>query len=86
MGTYINPEKGTKEDYLKEHGKEITREEFDAFAINDDTFAVILVDNGFFTAAWVADSLRELLEMKEPDPRPKKYYTVPKDKALAAIC
>lgn len=90
MGTYINPKTETKEEYLAKHGTEITEEEFMSYTMNDETFAIALLSNPGFSAAWVADSRSELHEMKalallSTDRRPKRYYSVPQDKVLAAV-
>ena len=75
MGTYINPQDMTKEEWLILHGTEIIIPS-DKY-ITEDTVVVCLVNNGPFTAAAVAYDLNELNYFKEPgDTRPKHWYTV----------
>ncbi len=83
MGAYVNPTGQTKEEWLKENGKQIERpilwED-----VPDDHYPVILVDNGLFTAAAIAYSEKELLEFNNPaDDRPKCYFIVSREKLLA---
>lgn len=58
MGAYINPETGTKEDWLKGHAIQWSPDK-----LWDDTpeghLPVFLVDNGPFTAAAIAYSEQE---------------------------
>ncbi len=82
MGCYVNPTDGrTKEQWLRDHGKEITREamlrDYDAF-LAEGKMPVVLVNNGIFTAAAVAYDKREATDFANPnDSRPRNYYVVP---------
>lgn len=60
MGYYINPPTGTKEDFLKEFGTPITRDEALKFDFGQDSLPVCLVDNVTFTAAGIAHCPREV--------------------------
>jgi hypothetical protein len=83
MGIYINPPKGTKEQFLAACATPISREDFMTFSVPDDCLPVALVNNGAFTAAGVAYDLREVECFTHPtDFRPKKFYCVEKSKLL----
>jgi len=76
MGAYINPIKGTKEQFLIEKASIITEEEFKSFDYSDKTrMPVCLVQNDFFSAAGVAYSIEENQSFThENDIRPKQYF------------
>ena len=79
MGFYINPKDGsTKEDWLEEHGEPISRAEVLMIDKFDVVMPVVLIDNGFFTAAGIGYSKEEVEAFAENvrDTRPKKYYVV----------
>lgn len=81
MGIYINPPSRTKEAFLEEHGRPITREEFLSFQHGTDAteLPVCLVDNGYFTAAAVAYSPLEAEAFTVlSDNRPKLFFAVEK--------
>ncbi len=77
MGYYINPEEGTKEEFLFEHGKMLTKEEFLNYTYDGDLIPVCLVDNGWMTAAAIGYSPEER-DMFVTDDRPKSFYLVDK--------
>ena len=82
MGRYINPTDGlTKEDFLNKFGTKVSADVAADFNYIDDTYSlpVCWVDNGPFTAAAIAIDQREMDEFQKPDPRPKKWYLVPKN-------
>lgn len=77
MGFYINPKKGTKEDFLKEHGEIYSHAQGPLTNVSQgDEVAVCLVDNGQFTAAGICYSKAELEAFKYPDGRFKIWYFV----------
>ena len=78
MGRYVNPETGTKEQWLRNNGVEITEAPKEIKA-DDDFYPVCLVNNGPFTAAAIAAHERDLKEFtREDDLRPKTWYAVKK--------
>ena len=88
MGVYVNPKKGTKEDWLMKNGRrvcviwnEVTLPDFKSFTEKDE-LPVILVDNITFTAAGVAFNEQEYKMMTECeiDTRPKILFAAPKKK------
>jgi hypothetical protein len=82
MGYYVNPQDGrTKEEFLAERGREVTRDVIlrDAFKDKSHT-PVVMVDNGFFTAAAIAFDARELKAFTDlDDVRPHRYFFVPRE-------
>ncbi len=81
MGRYVNPQDMSKEEFLKKYGKEISvidfkNSNFNAFdAVSE--MVVVLVDNGPFKAALICyDDAEYRYIVDNPDPRPKKYYSV----------
>ena len=76
MGAYINTVNGTKERWLFENAKPITRQEFKNFDYSDETqMPVCLVDNGAFRAAGIAYSAKENQAFTHPENcRPKEYF------------
>jgi hypothetical protein len=79
MGYYINPEHGSKEAWLKEHGEEIRYTEFlTAIETHKDKLPVCLVSNPAFSAAGIAYDQREVDAFARDDGRPKKWYVVSK--------
>lgn len=76
MGAYINPKDCSKEDFLRDNAKEVTKEivEFFDYDLQKDLMPVILVDNGPFTAAGIAFSARERDVFLMEDGRPKRYF------------
>lgn len=88
MGVYVNPKKGTKEDWLMKNGRrvcviwsEVTLPEFKSFTEKGE-LPVILVNNGTFTAAGVAfnEQEYEMMTESERDTRPKILFAAPKKK------
>lgn len=79
MGYYINPKGMSKEQWLEKHGtKVMDTPSLFKLATSTGRVPVILVDNGFFTAAAVAFSEEEYKVFTDPkDSRPRKVYTVP---------
>ena len=82
MGIYIDPKKGTKEDFLNQHGLEITKEEFLSFESFSDgpSLPVCLIHNPRFSAAGVAYSKdeAEVFALSDIDGMPRKYFFVPR--------
>jgi len=85
MGNYINPPNMTKEKFLFTYGEQILINVFIQSSFSElaekDLMAVILVDNGSFTAALICYDEREYNNMKEcilRDNRPMVFFTVPK--------
>lgn len=78
MGIYINPQKGTKEEWLEINATLISEESFVTHKPGlAGLFTVCLVDNVAlgFTAAAVAFSEEEARRFADPfDGRPRKYY------------
>lgn len=75
MGRYINPEQGTKEQWLRNNGIALASAplEFDF----TEHLPVCLVDNGAFAAAAIATTEDELVYFRSPsDLRPKKWFAV----------
>ena len=84
MGCYVNPKNETKEDWLQNNANTIyVYNEFPTWekVVVMNCLPVILVDNGFFTAAAVAYSKQEYEEFtREDDSRGRQVYIVPIDK------
>jgi hypothetical protein len=80
MGYYINPKTGSKEEWLAKNAKPISDSQAESFKFGLNSLPVCLVDNGGFTAAGIAYDARELRAFLNPDPRPKKWYSVESDK------
>lgn len=75
MGYYIDPPRQSKEEFLAIHGTPTGA----VFPTDPELALVCLVDNGFFTAAAIMFAPREAAYFNDPtDPRPKKWFTVPK--------
>lgn len=73
MGCYINPRDCSKEEFLHEHG-ELTAGPCEITATH---LPVVIVHNGFFTAAAVGYSPREVEAFTQPtDNRPKLWFKV----------
>lgn len=82
MGIYINPKDCTKEEWLEKNGTRYLH--FAPFFLEDGKeLPVCLVDNGPFTAAAICYSRHELEAFNRfDDTRPKKWYSVSKEKLL----
>lgn len=89
MGCYVNPAFGTKEDWLIENGEELgfisgfetTSIKYEDIVGSGEFLPVVLVNNGFFTAAAVAYDEREWEDfINEEDPRGRIIYKVNKEK------
>lgn len=78
MGAYINPRNETKEEFLMREGHEIIWPEFPEWETRPEgTLPVVLMNNGFFTAAGIAYCKEELMAFTEPlDFRPKRFFYV----------
>ena len=77
MGAYVNPENGTKEEWLKKEGKEYFLETIDYDDLLKNTLPVILADNGLFTAAGIVFSKKEWERFNNPqDDRFKRFFLV----------
>jgi len=85
MGAYINPTGGkTKEQWLTENATKVPEGASLKFeSVPKGQLPVVLVDNGFFTAADIAFSARELEAFTGPDDgRPKEFYLAKVDDLL----
>lgn len=79
MGRYINPEKGSKEEWLRNNGTLLGMAPKEMH-LDDDYYPVVLVNNGAFTAAAIALSQDELTYFRNPkDERPKMWFAVRKE-------
>lgn len=76
MGIYVNPTGELKEEFLTREGVRVDH----SFVWKDlptNCLPVVLVKNGFFTAAGIAFSERELRQFLRPgDVRPKEIFIV----------
>jgi hypothetical protein len=79
MGVYV--ETADKPKWLEDNSLAIQfnppTEHYD-FA--HDAYWVVLIDNGFFFAAGITYSARELEAFTYPDPRPKIWFLVPAER------
>lgn len=74
MGSYINPQTCSKEQWLKDNAYEIDIEHTDLRP--DGEMAVCLVNNGPFTAAGIIFNRREWKCFTDAgDSRPKKWFS-----------
>lgn len=79
MGAYVNPEKGTKEQWLEANGEEIDEVRAKAHGDFANTLLVVCVQNPAFSAAAIAFNIIEQNEFLSPmDMRRKRYFLVPK--------
>jgi len=86
MGTYVNPKEKSKEEWIAEGIKEKYVEEIELYNFKKlnffslelkDKYALVLLNNGMFTALLVCDSDNELNYIKRILPnesRPFKCY------------
>lgn len=83
MGTYINPPNMTKEQWLDANAELLPKPEYLDEA--SGRYTVCLVDNGAFTAAGVMFSKQEFLRWtyRDDDPRPKLWFSAPREKVDA---
>ena len=81
MGYYIDPPRGTKEQFLEEEGHPISLEALRKYTFDQDTLPVCLVHNGFgFTAAGIAYNKTELSRfLSGIYDRKHQWYLVPRD-------
>lgn len=79
MGIYVNPVSSSKESFLHEHAREISRAQFKTHfqSGNKEDFALALIDNGPFYALGVAYKQGEIEEFSNTS-RPCKYYLINK--------
>lgn len=80
MGYYINPEEGTKEEWLNKYGTKLDKPPEKYY--DGKSVAVILVKNPGFTAAAIAYSQDELVCFRDTTPakgdyRPRIWFMVP---------
>lgn len=81
MGYYINPTTSTKEAWLKENAKAITRTHAENFDLsNREQALVVLINNGAFTAAGIAYDNNERAALMYEDGRPRNYFVVETEK------
>jgi hypothetical protein len=87
MGRYLNDSAimrdglRDKEEFLETFGAKISIQEFKKIVLTEESkdIPVVLIDNGFFTAALVADRQSEIDYVNSyDDVRPKTYYLVSK--------
>jgi hypothetical protein len=75
MGSYVNPQSESKESFLNKKGMRVNKLSWEGRP--EGTLPVVLVNNGFFTAAGIAYSEDELNVFLDPsDFRNKNYYYV----------
>ena len=76
MGYYVNPPQESKEAFLNREG--ISSPNLEWKDVPQGTLPVVLVDNGYFTAAAVAYSQKEYEYFIDStkDKRPKKVYQI----------
>lgn len=73
MGIYINPANETKEAFLLREAETVTTlKNYDD--VEKEKIQVVLVDNGFFTAAGVVYNQREIQAFTSPDDRRAKQF------------
>jgi hypothetical protein len=89
MGIYINPQDRTsKEEFLNAHAIALTEEEFRQHVNSSDYeqyFALVWINNGYFTAVAVAYCPREAADLTLPnDLREKRYYLIETDVLLTS--
>lgn len=87
MGYYVNPKGCRKELWLELNGHRVLGKTTDVWenAVKQGRLPVVLMDNGFFTAAGVCFSKEEYQEFTNPkDSRPKLVFVVDTDKLLEA--
>jgi len=81
MGMYINPENGTKEEWLAKNAAVAGPSAPIWEELPDGHLPVCLVDNGPFRAAEIAYSKEELMAFNlSDDHRPKVWFIVKKEK------
>ena len=80
MGAYINLENRDKEDWLNHEAEMISENEFKNFEFDNDDLPVVLVNNGYFTAAGIAYSKNERDRFNTDDGRFKVYFKASKEK------
>lgn len=75
MGAYINSPDISKEEWLKNHAVEVSFDKMTWKETPKGNLPVILVHNGFFTAAVIAYSEVEFdVFMDVEDKRPKRFF------------
>lgn len=85
MGLYINPPKGTKEEWLTANGNLLGAKPPDAHKFGKD-LVVCLVDNGLFTAAGVCYSQRELEAFSDPSDGRMKFWFMVSEADIWKVC
>lgn len=79
MTQYLNPTTMTKEAFLQKHGTQIPEVMLSSFVTEDrsENCVVVLVDNGFFSAAGIINGDRDVQDFTSPtDYRPRSFYVV----------
>lgn len=85
MGIYINPASESKEAFLLREAETVTTLK-DYSDVEPDKIQVVLVDNGFFTAAGVLYSQNEIQAFTSPtDNRPKQFFLIDRSKLSNVI-
>lgn len=83
MGAYINTPNESKENWVKDNGTEITKEEAKKHKDFKKGLVVAVLDNFLFTAACIAFDQRELdVITSEKDERPIGYFIVERNKLM----
>lgn len=83
MGYYVNPPQRTKEAWLAEFARATLGETPPAWAdIPPDCLAVVMVDNGMFTAAAIAVDEQAYKQYTAPTKRKRLWYLVPTTRLL----
>lgn len=82
MGTYVNPQDMTKEEWLRKNAKMVIRD--DAINWNDfkEVFLICLIDNMIFSAAGIAFSAQERDAFLQIEGRPTEFYCATKEDLL----
>ena len=82
MGYYINPQTGSKEEWLSENALLCSQTTAGNVDYNK-YFPVVLIDNSMFTAAGIAYDKKEFEEFTLlEDHRPKKFFICSKEKLI----
>ena len=89
MGMYLNPVNVCKETWLRENATEVSKNaillDYNNLMQNKE-IPIILMNNGYFTAAGICYKESEATEFTREDGRPKKFYVVPVAKLKEEFC
>lgn len=84
MGYYINPEDRSKESWLKEYAKQVHKNDLNN--LKSGEVAVILMDNGAFTAAGIAFCQQELEAFTSPTDHRLKQFFIASKQDIIDVC